>query len=196
MRQLVSAADIIAFRNGRPLFAPFRFEVRRGEIAVIRGGNGLGKTTLLDCFAGRYFDWSGRLSCPRQSVSYLPQDPQHPTTVPLSQLAGLTIGYEKARYEHLLGLLNLTSEAEKLPSVLSGGELQKTRLLLAFLRKHDVLLLDEPFANIDDHCRTALYNELQRTRENRATVLVSHPVDTGNLTIEGGADFHLEPSID
>jgi ABC-type nitrate/sulfonate/bicarbonate transport system ATPase subunit len=103
----------------------------------------------------------------------------------------LVVGYDRARYERLLEVLHLTLEADRLPSLLSGGELQKTRLLLALLRRHDVLLLDEPFANIDDESRAALSVELESVRSTRAIVLVSHLADSLNASIKGANEFEL-----
>ncbi len=195
MKPLISAENLIAFRCKKALFAPVTLQVQRGEIALLRGGNGVGKSTLLDCFAGRYFDWTGSLSCLSGLRSYLPQDPQHPLTIPLSKLAHLAIGFQPSRYEYLLDVFQLREMADKTPSLLSGGELQKSRLLLSLLRSHEVLLLDEPFANVDDVCRAALSEELVRSSSTRATILVSHPTDSGKLQSYGTTEFNLLPSI-
>jgi ABC-type multidrug transport system ATPase subunit len=167
-------------------------EVCRGEIAVIRGDNGTGKSTLLNCLSNQYFDRTGRLKCPFKSLSYLTQGQQHPQTVPLSALAPLVIGYSSKRYHHLLDKLEIPSEtATRLPSLLAGGELQKTRLLLALLRSHDVIFLDEPFANMDKTCRPRVIQELERTRSSRAAVLISHPSDAENLELQEVSEFEL-----
>lgn len=192
MKPLVSVNKMVAFRRGEPLFAPFRINVSRGDIAVVSGANGLGKSTFLDCLIGRYVDWEGDLSCPRQSVSYLTQDPQHPQTATLATIAPLVIGYDCPRYQHLLQVLNLVRKADTLPSLLSGGERQKSRILLTLLRSHSVLLLDEPFANIDAACRESLSTELECTRSDRATIVVSHPADATNLNILGALNFELQ----
>jgi len=168
-------------------------DVCRSEIAVVHGPNGIGKSTLLDCLSTRYVNWTGSISCPRNAYSYLPQSPQHPQTAPLSKIAPLVIGYKHNRYNHLLDVLDLTRVADRLPALLSGGELQRTRLLLALLRSHDILLLDEPFANMDARCRASLSVELERTRSSRATVLISHPADAADINVYGGMEFELQP---
>jgi ABC-type multidrug transport system ATPase subunit len=192
VKSLVSSTDLVAYRQGQPLFAPFNMEVCRGMIAVIRGANGTGKSTLLNCLSNQYFDRTGRLRCASNSLSYLPQGQRHPQTVPLSELAPLAVGYCAERYHQLLDKLEIPPEtAARLPSILSGGELQKARLLLALLRSHDVLFLDEPFANMDKQCRPRVLNELERTRSSRATVLISHPSDVESLELKEVSEFEL-----
>ena len=185
MKPLVSVNDLVAYRMGKPLFYPFTLEIECGEIAVIQGANGCGKSTVLDCLCGRYADWTGKLSARPRALSYLPQQSEHPQTVPLSAIAPLAIGFDAERFRHLLNIFALESQVDRLPSLLSGGELQRTRLLLALLRNHDVLLLDEPFANVDESCREALRSELQATKSRRAAIIVSHLTDEGLTNIEG-----------
>lgn len=194
MKSLVSSSHLVAYRKGKPLFAPFTMEVRRGDIAVIRGRNGVGKSTLLNCLSRQYLDLTGHVDCSR-ALSYLPQGQHHPQTVCLSELAPLVIGYNNKRYQNLLGLLGICSSVETtLPSLLSGGELQRVRLLLAMLRSHEVLFLDEPFANLDESSRMRISEELKTSRSCRATVLISHQIDSHDLHFEGVRHFELGPA--
>lgn len=190
MKQLVSCNHVIAFRGGKALFVAFDMQVCCGELVVVSGANGIGKTTLLDCLSYRYFDWTGSICCSRKTFSYLPQSFQYFQTAQLCEIAPLVIGYSKTRYDQLLDAFNLRAKAQCVPSLLSGGELQRTRLLLTLLRSHDVLMLDEPFANTDAECRCALLAELKERKPTRATIVVSHATDVCQASVEG--DKYLE----
>ena len=193
MKSLVSTTNLVAYRRGKPLFAPINMDVRRGDMAFVHGKNGAGKSTLLNCLSARYFDRTGDLRCPIEELSYLPQGQHHPQTLRLSEMAPIVRGYCIDRYHFLLHLLDIPEKtADRLPSLLSGGELQKARLLLALLRCHSVLFLDEPFANLDIECRRRVAEELRRTQCSRAAILVSHPSNTG-LDLQGVKELELHP---
>ena len=193
MKSLVSSSNLVAYRKGKPLFAPFTIEMRKGDIAVIRGRNGVGKSTLLNCLSRQYFDLTGYREC-SGTVSYLPQGQHHPQTVCLLEIAPLVIGYTQHRYQNLLDLLGIRSCIEtRLPSLLSGGELQRVRLLLAMLRSHEVLFLDEPFANLDESSRKRISEELIQSRSCRATMLISHQIE-GHLHFGGVRECELRPA--
>jgi ABC-type multidrug transport system ATPase subunit len=177
--------QVIAYRQGEALFDPTSFHLAKGEYILIRGTNGAGKTTLLDCIAGIYRNWHGKIQKPKDQVSYLQQGSQFVRTLPLWKLARLTVGFEKGRYRELIERLFLREQEHKLLSLMSGGEMQRSKLLLALLRRHLVLLLDEPFANLDISSYEAIFTELNNTRNERATVIVSHPRDTRESLLTG-----------
>lgn len=191
MKPLVSSTDLVAYRNGRALFAPFTMNLYKGDVSVIRGSNGSGKSTLLSCFTRQYFDFSGSFDC-CQMMSYLPQGLQHPRTICLADLAPLVVGYDVENYHRLLDVFDISLRLQtKLPTLLSGGQIQRIRMLLAMLRSHEVLLLDEPFANIDRASCEQISEELRQSRSTRATVLISHHIDGQDLTFQGAREFEL-----
>lgn len=171
---LLEVNGLVAFRDGRALFSPITFAVARGESALITGDNGIGKTTLLNCIAGTYRDWSGQILRQSSRLSYFAQQSDCVRTLTLSQCAALTVGYSRERYNWLLQALELSNISSRLFALLSGGEIQRARLLLAMLRDHDLLLLDEPFTNVDGSARAGLSRLLDQQSKERATVLVEH----------------------
>ena len=187
----VRATDLIIYRGRRALFERFSFSVRAGECVLLLGENGAGKTTLLDCICRRYRNWSGSLDCSQCESSYLPQVGPSSQTLPLDRLARLVVGFDPVEYQHLLRSFALATMTHAIPNRLSGGERQRIRVLLSLLRRHSLLMLDEPFANLDSLAKESLVRELQRPRRQRATIIVSHPGDTDGVMFSGIRTYEL-----
>lgn len=191
MTPLLSVSDLVAYRDEVALFSPTNFAVRLGDCLRITGRNGAGKTTLLECIAGLYDNWSGSIHRPPGKISYLQQTSRYVRTLPLLKLSRLVDGFEESHYRQLVENLDLEPRQNVLLALLSGGELQRARLLLSLLRHHSVLLLDEPFANIDISSCRAIVGELQRTRSHRATLIVTHPHDANDKLIGECLEYAL-----
>ena len=149
-----------------------------GEFATVIGGNGAGKSTLLNLVAGVFAPDSGTISIGGRDLTHLPehkraqfigrvfQDPMLGTAATMQieenmalamrrgQRRSLRIGITKAereQYREVLKILDLGLE-DRLTSkvgLLSGGQRQALTLLMATLRKPDLLLLDEHTAALD-----------------------------------------------
>jgi biotin transport system ATP-binding protein len=188
---LLDVDKLVAYRSDYALFVPVSFSVSWGDCLRITGGNGLGKTTLLDSIAGLYCNWTGKIQVPKGHVSYLQQAPQYVRTLSLARLSRLIQGFDEHRYNELVENLGLQEHQNDLLALLSGGELQRARLLFSLLRRHTVLLLDEPFANIDLPSCRAIAAELDRTRSRRATLIVTHPQDAHGSLLCGCQEYEL-----
>jgi len=169
--------------------------VERSEFLCVLGPNGCGKTTLLNLLAGfkPYFPptrgeilMNGSLikgaDCDRVMVF------QEQTLFPWLTVQGniefgLKIrGVPKAERrqvsDHLLKLMELEEFKDKYPHQLSGGMNQKTELARALALKPEILLLDEPFAQVDAMTRLNLQEEMLRVSEleKTTTILVTHSI--------------------
>jgi len=191
---LFSVTSLVAYRSGNSLFSPASFKLELGDCILLTAGNGVGKTTLLDCVAGLYYDWTGTIQRPEHRVSYFQQSSQYVRTLSISKLARLVVGFDETNYKKLLKSLVLEHKEHTLLAMLSGGELQRARVLLALLRRHLLLLLDEPFANVDSQSSRAIANHIESTRWARATVIVSHPRDAHHISIQGSSSYELKRS--
>ena len=172
-------------------------EVGAGERVALVGANGAGKTTLIRCLLGEY-GFEGTLAVaglsPRTQrcevlgrVGFVPQLPP-PLRMPVGQLFGFAAGVcgsDPAEMEALAGRLGL--DARRVwhrPFVkLSGGQKQKLLIAVALGRRTDLLLLDEPAANLDPEARAAFFDLLAARadggeRADRTTMLISsHRLD-------------------
>lgn len=172
-------------------------------VTVLFGPSGAGKSTVLRAIAGlvplsaghvRFdgHDWT-RLPPEKREVGYVFQNAAlFPHLSVEDNLAFGAPTYEDAR--RWLERLQLKGMADRKPGSLSGGEAQRVALARALARKPRVLLLDEPFASLDDSMRDTLLREVKTLVAEEALValLVTHDRHEGEvlggrfLNISGG----------
>jgi len=185
-----------------PTLAGISLTVNRGEYVVIGGPNGAGKTTLLETINGMLPVTHGNATIcgydirndgihVRCRVGYLIQnfafDPLTPFTVEEAVLMGrfgiLGLFRKPGAEDHnavkaAMELLKIGDLAKKPIGQLSGGQQQKVLLAQNLARNPDVLLLDEPFSNLDFMARDAINGLLSDLVARGVTVLiVSHAFD-------------------
>jgi len=186
----------------RPTLADITMSVHRGEFVIIGGPNGAGKTTLLETVNGMLTITHGTAHVSghnvrtdgvqvRRRVAYLLQnfafDPLTPFTVEEVVLMGRygTVGlFRKLKEEdiaaakHAIRLLGIEDLADRPIGQLSGGQQQKVLLAQNLARNPEVLLLDEPFSNLDMFARESINTLLSDLVAAGVTVLiVSHAFD-------------------
>ncbi len=156
----------VAYRIRRPLALEVAFRIQ-GFTALL-GPSGAGKTTVLKALAGLVpadgRPWGG-LAPERRPIGYLPQG--HLLFPHLSALENVLFGLQGRgpdRRERALALLErfgLRDKADRLPRQLSGGEQQRVALARALARAPELLLLDEPTANLDAPARRGVLERIQ-----------------------------------
>jgi len=171
-----------------------RLEVAPGETLCLVGPTGAGKSTLLRLLSLLDFPTVGRVtfngqtqlaSWPLVTLRRIATVPQRPSmlshSVRYNVEIGLRIRGERARRERvdrILELLRLNTFAEQNAGSLSGGQTQLVALARALVIEPQVLLLDEPTANLDP-AHVALVEEViedQRRRTNATILWVTHNV--------------------
>jgi iron(III) transport system ATP-binding protein len=169
--------------------------VKQGEIVVIVGESGSGKTTLLNLISGNITPNSGSLKLNNQEIDLyfnrlirdlpdiklVPQDYRLKPDYSLSEnidlaLTHYTQEYRIERVEELLKLCGIYEMKDKKPREVSGGEKQRTAIARAIAEEPLVLLLDEPFSNLDSINRTRLRNKIIEIIKEQgiACILVTH----------------------
>ena len=187
-----------AYETGRPAVREISFAAREGEILCLLGPSGCGKTTVLRAIAGFEPVRSGQLFLSGQLVSS--PDVMTPTEnrrvgmvfqeyalFPHLRvqdniafgLRHLARSERSARVQEMLRLTGLEGFERRYPHELSGGQQQRVALSRALAQNPVVLLLDEPFSNLDPdmagRMRQELHDLLRRTKT--TTVLVTHDHD-------------------
>ena len=165
-------------------------EVGRGHRVALVGSNGAGKTTLIRCLLGEYLcDGEVRIEGldPRthrrevlSRVGFVPQLPP-PLKMPVGQLIHFAADLCRAdpgRMEDVAGRLGLDwKRHRRQPFVkLSGGQKQKLLIAIALGRDSDLLVMDEPAANLDPEARHIFFGLLAEKRE-AAMLISSHRLD-------------------
>ena len=173
--QRVMEAEMVSIGYARPLLPPLSFSLQNGEILVIKGFNGIGKTTLLNTIAGRLPKLGGEIRIWEPCIiGYYEQDfTWDDGATPLSYLAIKCPDERPATLRKALSRCGLKTEhmLQSLPA-LSGGEQAKVKFAELTLKPHHVLLLDEPTNHLDQPTKEALRNAIQEFPGSR--ILVSH----------------------
>jgi iron(III) transport system ATP-binding protein len=171
------------------------FAVSRGAIACLLGPSGCGKTTVLRCIAGFENLQAGEIRLAGQVVSgagvMLPPERRRVGMVfqdyalfpHLSVAGNIAFGLHaaaaearRARVQELAQLVGLSAALDKYPHEISGGQQQRVALARALAPRPELLLLDEPFSNLDVDLRERLSHEVRDIiKASGATaVLVTH----------------------
>ncbi|HET9474687.1 MAG TPA: ABC transporter ATP-binding protein [Steroidobacteraceae bacterium] len=181
--------------DGRRVLSDLGFRVEKGMIGCLLGASGCGKTTVLRCIAGFEPVMSGevRLNGAVMSRPGLTTAPEHrrigmvfqdyalfPHLTVVRNIAfglhGMTEGERAARVAELLDTVGLTPVANRYPHELSGGQQQRVALARALAPRPELMLLDEPFSNLDVEMRERLSLEVRDIlkQQNTTAVLVTH----------------------
>jgi zinc/manganese transport system ATP-binding protein len=184
----------VAFGNRRVL-QDVSFSLNRGEFCGLIGANGSGKTTLLrvilgfqsvqsgSCVVDRAIDGSGRLA----AIGYVPQKILLDAAMPLRARDVVALGLDGQRLglrlpspsrnklvDEMLEAVAAQPFADQRVGNLSGGQQQRVLIAHALVRKPRLLLLDEPFANLDVKSVAEIVKLLHRlSTEHKITVLLS-----------------------
>lgn len=164
--------------------------LKRGDRIALIGSNGAGKTTMIRCILGQYVH-QGRIEVnglsPRENreqvlktIGFVPQIAP-PLKMPVGELirfcAG-TVGIDVGDIELITKRLELDlAELEKRPFVkLSGGQKQKILIAIAIARNPDLIIMDEPTANLDPQARQILFDLLSE-RGDLPVLISSHRLE-------------------
>jgi iron(III) transport system ATP-binding protein len=179
----------------RPVLEELSFELAPGSIGCLLGPSGCGKTTVLRCIAGfepvsrgeivlhgETMSRPGRtVPAERRRIGMVFQD--YALFPHLTVARNISFGLRKAtraerqaRVSELLDIVGLHQVAERYPHELSGGQQQRVALARALAPRPALMLLDEPFSNLDVEMRERLSLEVRDILKQQQTtaILVTH----------------------
>lgn len=192
---IIEVRDLSFAFGTTPVLDEVNLTIRRGDYVCMVGPNGGGKTTLLRLILGLLTPTRGTLRVfgtspveARRRIGYMPQhaqlDAQFPVRVRdvvlMGRLRNARLGPfggdERAKAAAALAEVGLSDYAKRPFSALSGGQRQRVLIARALACEPELLLLDEPTANLDPLVQDEM-NDLLRELNRRLTViLVSHDV--------------------
>lgn len=229
MKEFLAVDALSCAYTGTPVLKDLSFRLAQGEIAAMLGPSGCGKSTLLRAIAGFEFLEHGSISLlghelssqtthvapEKRSVGMVFQD--YALFPHLSITQNIAYGLNKhqkalstSRTKELLELVDLEGYGERYPNELSGGQQQRVALARALAPEPKLILLDEPFSNLDAELRTRLGVQVREILKslNISAILVTHDqneafamadniglINKGRIT-QWGSPFELyhEPS--
>jgi len=172
-------------RGGRTIVADVSFAASPGEIVVLMGASGAGKSTILRALAGLDPIAAGTISIPKpvgmvfQFHHLFANMTAHQNVwlAPVHVLKRLRTDAEQ-RAQQLLVSLGVGARASAMPHELSGGEAQRVAIARALAIEPPVLLMDEPTASLDPARRGDLAATLRRlATEARTIVIATHDAE-------------------
>jgi NitT/TauT family transport system ATP-binding protein len=195
-RVAVSLRDVSKqYTGGTWALQGVNMTVREGEFISLLGPSGCGKSTVLRTVAGLQTATAGSVEILGSSVNAIKERPgeiafvfQEPTLMPWrSVLANVGLPLElmgvprverRERSLQMLEMVGLQSVANKLPRQLSGGMKMRVSIARALVSKPKLLMLDEPFAALDEITRQRLHEELLKLWERfgMTVLFVTHNV--------------------
>jgi zinc/manganese transport system ATP-binding protein len=191
MADALSVTGVSVELGGRTILDDVGFALAPGELTGLIGSNGAGKTTLLRVILGLQSPTQGTVKVAmdgrRRSIGYVPQKFLLDPDMPLRgrDLVGLGIDGHKLglarpsrerreRVEAMLAAVDAERFADTRVGRLSGGEQQRILIAHALISNPQLLLLDEPLANLDLHSAREVVGLLARiAHEQKIAVLIS-----------------------
>ncbi len=182
---------------------PTNLKLEKKTINILLGSTLAGKTTLMQIMAGLIKPSSGEIwfneknvtgtKVQERNVSMVYQQfINYPNFTVFENIAsplkiiGVDINEIKNRVGKVAELLKLSSMLNKKPDELSGGQQQRTALARALVKDSDLILLDEPLANLDFKLREELREELPKLFENRDCIVVYATTEPADALMMGG----------
>jgi ABC-type Mn2+/Zn2+ transport system ATPase subunit len=165
------------------------FNLQAGERLLIRGQNGVGKSTLLRVLLGQIKPISGtvKLMIQRERIAYLPQLQNTEFHISLTLSDVLAFSSKKAvdtDQVEKIGLLK-NSDLNKAWNTASGGERQKVLLTRVFLQDVDLIILDEPMNHLDEKAKDRvkqLIAAFVSKKDQRSMIIVCHePIENHDI---------------
>ncbi|MEZ8188967.1 ABC transporter ATP-binding protein [Vibrio sp. 1F279] len=191
----LSIKDLTCKYESQTILESLSLEVEHGEIVCLLGASGCGKTTLLKAIAGLLPLSSGIMSLNCQTIddgdNWLPPEQRNIGMIfqdyalfphlTVNQnicfgLKGLSEQQKKEKVQEMLELVHLDEFGDRYPHQLSGGQQQRVAIARSLAYKPDLLLLDEPFSNIDTQVRHELISQIRKIfkKQGVTAIFVTH----------------------
>lgn len=193
--KVISLRNVDFSYNGIPVLTDVSLDITERELVTIVGPNGGGKTTLLKLILGLLHPDSGTVKVfgaeplrVRRRIGYMPQYAPLDLKFPVNVMDVVLMGrlerrffgpYKRTDREAAMAALDEVALAETSRSpfdALSGGQRQRVLIARALATEPELLILDEPTANVDLVAETKLHEILHRLSRHMTILIVSHDI--------------------
>lgn len=226
---LLKVKNLVKVYQQKNVVDHLSLEIQKGEIVGLLGPNGAGKTTAFYIIMGLIAPTEGDVYFEDENITkkeihkrakmgmgYLAQEPSifgslsvEENILCILEMLDLTKAERKARCEELLNELHLGPHAKKRASALSGGERRRLEITRALITEPKLLLLDEPFANVDPIAISEVKGLIRILKQKGISVLItdhnareifsiadrSYVMQEGKVVISGTTGELIESSL-
>ena len=180
-------------KSEKPTLQGFNLSIQKGDCIGLVGASGCGKSTLLRLIAGLEPLETGSITLDAQLLSApklsVPPEKRHIGMVfqnyclfpHLSVRNNIAYGirqrqHKKERVNEMLDLIDMQAHADRYPYQLSGGQQQRVALARSLAPKPKIILMDEPFSNLDATLKQSVRQEVKAIlqAENMTSIIVTH----------------------
>jgi len=184
----IKASNLTFSYRDRTILSNVSFEVNTGEFIALIGPNGSGKTTMLQLLMGFYKPKKGSITVdPSVRIGYVPQSPLFDKMFPVTALdivemgctsyyipiAGISSKGRKIAMD-ALDRVGMAEHAKQPFGTLSGGQAQKVLIARALASSPNVLILDEPTANVDAQSERSILELIHSLKKETTILMVTH----------------------
>ena len=177
------------FRGKSYAVKDLNFKVKTGEFHGFIGANGAGKTTTIKSIIGAYARFIGKIAvfghkhssiAAKKKIGYIPEIASFPKELnsiayltKMALLAGISKKSAKKFAKEKIEYFGLKKFARRKPNRLSSGQKKKLLLAQALVNNPDVIIMDEPAANLDPQARKDFFNILRNLQQNGKSIFIS-----------------------
>ncbi len=165
-------------REGVRILSDISFDLEAREVLAITGKSGVGKTTLLNAIAG-LVNYQGRIAVPKR-IGFVFQNPSLFPWMTAGENIAFALNKDNGNpLAHFLKMADIEDKLHTYPHKLSGGQKQRVAFARALGSGPELLLLDEPFANLDYLSRLEMHTWLSQVlaEEKIPAIIVTHDLE-------------------
>ena len=199
----LQALDIHKHYGKKPVLRGVSLNVERGDIVLIRGQSGIGKTTFLNIISGIDLPDKGSVIIDSKDITKMSENERAKFRLrkiglifqsmnlieDLSVIENIALPLKlagkkwKKRVNELLQYLNIENVKHSFTTELSGGEMQRVAIARAIANEPEILIADEPTSNLDDENTENIVNLLRKINKemNMSIIIATHDPRMENL---------------